>query len=336
MISRKKFIKLVGTATGTLLLPWRQSMQFKPTNKILRFGLCADPHHDIIPDGKERLQKFVSKAQAEQVDFILQLGDFCFPKIENRSFLKIWQQFDGARYHVLGNHDMDISSKEETMDFWGMPNKYYAFDRGGYHFIVLDANYIRKDGIYQDYKHANFYIDSSQRTFINEEQIRWLQEDLANTSLPTIIFSHQSLVNTQSGIKNRLEIQQILEESNRKAGYQKVIACFNGHDHIDFSRTLNQIHYVEINSMSYHWVGAEYEDESRYPKSYYQKRPNLGKVAPYQDSLYAIVTIDPAGYILIEGVRSEWVNPSPQKLGVPENVKGNRLSPVISDYKLQI
>ncbi len=88
----------------------------------------ADPHADLEPDHMERLESFMTEVDERKPDFILQLGDFCFPKKENAAFLNLWNQYTGLKYHVLGNHDMDISSKEVIMDFLGMPSRYYSFD----------------------------------------------------------------------------------------------------------------------------------------------------------------------------------------------------------------
>jgi len=280
----------------------------------------------------DRLEKFIDKANHKDLDFIIQLGDFCFPKKEHSGFLNLWNEFTKPKYHVLGNHDMDVSSKGETMDFWGMPDNYYSFDQKGIHFIVLDANYLYSDHRYIDYDTANFYVEDKLRTYINPAQINWLINDLQNTELPTIIFSHQSLINPIWGIKNRVQIQEILEKENQRVAYQKIIACLNGHDHIDFHRTLNSIHYLEINSMSYQWLGEAYSNKSRYPESFYDTYQHLDKLAPYKDSLFAFAEIDVhQNKMTIEGIQSEWLAPSPADLDVPKQVYGAQSSASISD-----
>ena len=62
------------------------------------------------------MEKFIAFSQQEKTDFNIQLGDFCFPKKENKGFLDIWNTYKGPKYHVLGNHDMDTSSKQETIE----------------------------------------------------------------------------------------------------------------------------------------------------------------------------------------------------------------------------
>ncbi|GJM29059.1 MAG: hypothetical protein DHS20C17_16940 [Cyclobacteriaceae bacterium] len=219
------------------------------------------------------------------------------------------------------------------MDFWGMESTYYSFDQKGYHLVILDANFLNLDGKYVDYADANFYIDDAHRTWVHPEQIEWLAEDLRNTNLPTVIFTHQGLAHDLWGIKNRTQIQRTLERANQEAGFTKVIACFNGHNHVDACRKINNIYYVEINSLSYQWLGEKYQCTTRYTEEIYRLKPVLSNVAPCEDALYAIISLSNQG-IIIEGVRSQWIGPSPQELGLPPGFYSVPFTPVISDRDL--
>ena len=341
--SRRQFLQHLGLVSSTFVLQIPFFSSCKTTKKIsnesasLVFGIMADVHADLIPDKMERLEKFIHKASSKNVDFIVQLGDFCFPKKENLDFLHLWNQFKKPKYHLLGNHDMDVSSKTETMGFWEMPKAYYSFDEKGIHFVVLDPNYLYHDHQYKDYDTANFYVDDNWRTYVNPKQIAWLIDDLSATKLPTIILSHQSLINPFGGIKNRIQIQEILEKENLRVGYQKIMACLNGHDHIDFHRTINGIHYIEINSMSYQWLGEKYSNKTRYPADFYKKYQHLDKLGSYKDSLFAFMEIDlKNGQLKIEGVQSEWIAPSPDDLNIPKQVYGMQNSANISDRILNL
>jgi len=338
--NRRDFLQQFRNCASAYILPisfyssCKSSQVFDPASSM-SFGMIADAHADLIPDKMERLEKFIEKAIEKDLDFIVQLGDFCFPKKENKDFLNLWNQFKNPKYHLLGNHDMDVSSKEVTMDFWGMPNTYYSFDEQGIHFVVLDPNYLYTDDHYVDYNEANFYVQDDLRTYINPEQIDWLIQDLKQTTLPTIILSHQSLFNPQSGIKNRSLIQDVLEKENKRVGFQKIIACFNGHDHIDFQQQINGIHYIEINSMSYLWLGEKYSNKSSYPVALYQQYQHLDKLGMYQDSLFALIEIDMTkGRMKIEGIQSDWLTPSPDELNIPDPVFNKEYTAEISDRVL--
>ena len=330
-MERRNFLKHSISATYLALIYPKLLFSSPERGSKLNFGIISDTHADMLPDTLDRLESFIAMAIRRDVQFIIQLGDFCHPREQERDFLKIWNQFPGPRYHVLGNHDMDFATKEETMEYWQMPSKYYSFDQGNFHFIILDANYLNQEGKYTDYQRANFYVDDKYRAFIPPEQIEWLKDDLQKTNKNVMIFSHQSLINPCWGIKNRIEIQDILEKVNKNDSETKVVACFNGHDHIDFHRFINGIHYLEINSASYQWLGEAFSNKTRYAKEYYEHYQHLDKVAPYKDPVYCFINATDDGKLIIDGVKSQWLAPSPQELGVPEQVYGCRNSAQISN-----
>lgn len=328
-MNRREFVEFSSAGIGALLLP-QPILNFTSFSNAdtLTFGLVTDVHHGMIPDTQSRLEEFIEQAQAKEVDFIIQLGDFCHLEEKSKSFLKSWNSFAGNKYHVLGNHDMDLCSKEEIMEFWGMESNYYSFTEKGIRFIVLDANFLYQDGKYIPYNKANFYVDSTLRTFIDQEQIEWFEGELSASKLPTIVISHQSLWHYQSGVKNRLSLQQIMEKHT-----DKIICCFNGHNHIDFHHQQNGIHYLEVNSMSYQWLGDKYKT-NRYPSELLKDYKWLDHLAPYQDPLYAFIEISSEGVLSMTGKKSKWLPPSPVELGVPAQTFGNQYSAEISDYKI--
>ncbi|EAR02034.1 metallophosphoesterase family protein [Maribacter sp. HTCC2170] len=331
-MDRRYFINKIGLGTAATVVPTTM-LSFAPSinteKNELNFGIIADVHKDLMPDANRRLEEFISEANQREVDFIIQMGDFCMAEEENTAFMNIWETYKGPKYHVLGNHDMDRHSKKEMLDYWGMPKTYYSYDFQGFHFVVLDANFLFQDGKFIDYEKANFYVDSSLRTFIDDAQIEWFKADLEATKLPTVVFSHQSLWHYEWGVKNRLALQRIME-----AQKEKVICCMNGHNHIDFHHYQNGIDYIEINSASYQWMSDKYRSTERYSKELYEEYKWLANLAPYKDPLYAFATLNPKGSLIIEGVKSEWMPPSPFDIGKPKGILGSQLSAEISDYKL--
>ena len=211
--------------------------------------------------------------------------------------------------HVLGNHDMDKGSKADIMKKWGMDAPYYSFVKNDFQFIILDCNYILKDGTHKDYLKGNFYIDSSKRDLVNPEQIKWLEKTLDESDKQCIIISHQSLDEVWTGntIPNRLEVRSVLEAANRKSGYQKVIACFCGHHHLDHHMVIEGIHYIHINSASYYYVGDGFGSD--------------GAKAMYSEPLYCFVSLDPAGKITIDGRKGVFLSPTPADKKYPNAEK---------------
>lgn len=306
---------------GTALLGPHAWANGQAQQKSLRFGVCADVHKDIMHDADARLNTFVDRMNRERVDFIIQLGDFCRPYERNNDFMKIWRSFKGPAYHVLGNHDTDGGfTREQTVAYWNMPATYYAFDRGGFRFVVLDGNDKTEPS------------QSGYARYIGAAQQQWLRRQLETTDRSVIVFSHQSL-EEPGGVENGAAIRAILADANRTAGRRKVLACFNGHHHIDHCRRINDIDYIQINSMSYFWMGGDHQ-HIRYSDEIDKQYPWIKYTAPYRDPLFALITLQPDGTIRIEGTRSEWVGPAPWDLGYAKD-KDTRIVPAISTRRLE-
>lgn len=288
------------------------------TSGKVRLGIITDVHHDFFPDAEERLSKFIRAAEAAQVDFIIQLGDFVYPAVKNTSFVNIWNSFKGKKYHALGNHDMDAGTKSAFMSFVGHNlGAHYSFDAGGFHFVVLDNNFIKQGNTYVDYANKNYTnYAGSAIAHVSPSQIEWLREDLSKTDKPSILFSHQPLNNS---ISNSQEVLGLIREENKKG--KKVIAAFSGHLHKNWSMAVDDVHHVQINSASYFYVNPEHPKYyGRYPKDVEDKYPILPQMAPYDDSLFAIVEIDgPSRTLNIEGRNANFMPPSPYDLGYYTN-----------------
>ena len=255
-------------------------------------------------------------------NFIIQLGDFSLPRKQNQPFIDQWNSFNGPKYHVLGNHDMrDFGyKKEETMNWWKMEKRYYSFDHNNFHFIVLDGND-------ENPKPWNGYV-----RYIGSEQKLWLKDNLKKTLKPTIVFSHQSL-EAKGGIANREEIRNILEKSINKNGQPKVVACLSGHHHTDYVKSINKIPYIQINSMSYKWVGDKFQYK-RFSPQIEEAFPNLSKTCPYKEPLYAVLTLDPEQEMLhIEGRKTSFIGPTPNELKIPD---ADKMNPTISERNIKI
>lgn len=296
--------------------------------KPVTFAVISDLHQDIAHDAEERLGTFLRAANDNQVDFIIELGDFCMPKEENKPFLKRWQDYAGEKYMLLGNHDMDNCSKEEVMQFIGMNNRYYSFDKGDFHFIVLDPNNIYDGEKYIPYENGNYFGYGEKVSYVDPEQVEWLKKDLQSTDKRCIIFSHQSF---ECSSQNREDIRKIFEDENLRAGYKKVAVAFSGHDHTNYMKEINGIAYIQINSASNQWVGEKYACPERFSDEINQKRPALKYTLPYKDALYGIVTLTGDG-MQLKGVKSEFIAPGPEELGITD--RPQPLVPWIEDLQL--
>lgn len=317
-LTRRRFLaRATGTAAAlSLPLP---ALARAPGKGKVRIGMISDIHQDVMHDGIKRLGAFLEAMRQAKPDCIVQLGDFCKPAPGNKPFLDLWNAYDGPRYHVIGNHDMDGGfRREQTVAWYGMPGRFYGFEHGGVRFLVLDGN--DPGGTKGGYNR-----------FIGDEQKTWLENELATTKLPVVVLIHQPL-DLPGGLVNQLEIRAMLEK-DRGPEHAGVAAVFGGHCHQDGVNRIGGIAHVQINSASYVWLPGNarrnvYDEES------HRKYPYLNHVAPYRDPLWALVTLDlDAGTLSIEGRASEWVGPDPWTRGAPEKDYPRDTSrPAISDW----
>lgn len=294
--------------------------------KPLKFAIASDFHAQDVPDGEERIASFIRAAKDEKVDFIIELGDFCRLDSAGQVYLKLWDSFEGDKYHVIGNHDMDSYTPEEYVAGMKMPGRYYSFDKGDFHFIVLDGNNLYDGKEYTHYAKANYYVDPKMRAFIDPEQMAWLKQDLAATDKKCVLFSHQSI---EQFLNNGATVRQILEEENRRAGFKKVVLAFGGHNHSNYTKEINGITYMQINSASYVWIDKPSMTEKRYPKEVNDKYSLLKYSMTYTKALYAIVTLDSKGAI-VKGTEAEFVPPTPKDLNMGDSIDHY---PLVSNIK---
>ncbi|MCO5238794.1 MAG: metallophosphoesterase [Chitinophagaceae bacterium] len=265
MVNRKKFILSSLTFIAGAKLTHAGEYGFS-RDKPLRFGIVTDLHYaDRAPSGSryykqsfEKLSECVDLMNQEKVDFLIELGDFKDQSAspdekETLRFLETieskFREFKGPVYHVLGNHDMDSISKDQFLSLiqnsgFSKAQNYYSFNTRGFHFIVLDANYIR-EGL--DYDHGNF---DWRDCHVPEEQLNWLEEDLKRHPQPTVVFIHQQLDGPAfAGDHSRYcphnadRIRAILEQSGN------VLIAFQGHYHDGGFNVINRIYYYTLKAV---------------------------------------------------------------------------------------
>ena len=260
-VTRRDFLQTSGLIFGGISLGLPLSCAQKTNNrKILSFVIVTDAHYaDAAARGERhyresqpKMAECVALANDKKVDFIIELGDYKDqdePAAEENTLTyldtieKIFRQFNGPRYHVLGNHDMDSISKKQFMahvDNTGITNTtgYYSFNSEKLHFVILDANY-NSDG--SDYDHGNFnWTDAN----IPSDELNWLADDLKSTFFPVIVFVHQQLDgNDNHSIRNASKVRDILQNSG------KVLAVFQGHNHKGAYSIIEGIHYYTLKAM---------------------------------------------------------------------------------------
>lgn len=232
---------------------------FKLPSVPVRFGIVADCHYADRPaylgrdcrSADRRLADCIAAFNALHLDFAVSLGDLkddsgdvartvaALEHVES-----VFATFDGPRYHVLGNHDMDVLSKEEVLSrisntgfAKALPR--YAFSRGGVRFLVLDANF-NADG--SDYCRGNF---DWRIAVVPEKDKEWLGLELERSREPVVILCHQRLDTSDDlAVANASEIRAMLERSG------KVVAVFTGHHHAGGFSRIGGIPYYTVKGLA--------------------------------------------------------------------------------------
>jgi Icc protein len=319
--SRRDFLKLSSASLFSLAIPESIMGLFSESSCSISFGLISDLHHDIVPDGAERLQSFLDEMEIQKPNALIQLGDFAIPSAENQILIDRFNSAHNSILHVLGNHDIDGGfSWEEFLNAYGMNSRYYSRIVEGVKLIVLDGNEPGSE------KYKNGYF-----SYIGKTQQEWLIDELSVASEPVLIISHQPIAGIYT-IDNALEIQKILARFS-----DKILLAINGHAHVDQHILLEGINYIHINSASYYWVGDKLAHQS-YSIKIHKNYPQLQNTCPYSESLFALLTIDPKERkIQLKGRKANWVGPSPLELNYPILSKEEQalyLNPRISSRKI--
>lgn len=276
----------------------------------MRFLVFTDLHYDAVPDGDRRLNELMKAAKEKGADLILNLGDTCHPKAENRKIVETVRNCGIPCYMIPGNHDTDIWSESEVLHFWGLQKAYYSIVKGHVKFIFLNT------------------VELQDGAIIPAEQIAWLQEELRSNHY-FVILTHQSLSNDfvtsngkSRGIRNRKEIQTILEKNDEE---KRVLLCINGHDHGCDVKQINGIYYYTLNSASYIWQNVK--ETFPYGEDIHARYPHLKNMILYKQALHCMVTIDDTGNAVMEGVEGDYLTVSPDSIGMSSMWNGVHVMP---------
>jgi hypothetical protein len=159
-LGRRAFLR-----NGTLLLAAAPGLDARSLfadeeQPRLRFGVMTDLHYaDKPPSGTRhyretpaKLDEAAARIAESEPEFVVELGDL-IDAADSRELELDWlkridKEFAAIakdRHYVLGNHCVTTLTKAEFLDGVEQEASYYSFDRGGFHFVVLDSCF-RGDG----------------------------------------------------------------------------------------------------------------------------------------------------------------------------------------------
>ena len=339
-MNRREFLKAGAVLGGAAVLPGTGCGA--EAGRPLKVCVFADLHFTpgvYTNDTPEFLERILARAEKENCDMVIHLGDMVQNVSEKpvRELIERYNSFRIPSYHVIGNHEQDGTTHEETLEALGLKKGYYSFDRGGFRFVILDPNYFcNEPGKYIHHSKGNYFQRSviSTINWIPPDQFEWLKATLEESPHPCVVLSHQSFERHISGVTNSAEVRRLFREVNaRHPGRVRLV--INGHYHIDHLRILDNIPYWDVNSANMYYWGQR---QREYPKEYLAAHAgapytlgDCGETLGWKDPLSAILTLYPNGRIRIDGSESDWLfGIAPAMADLPEYDPSDRLiAPVI-------
>jgi 3',5'-cyclic AMP phosphodiesterase CpdA len=197
------------------------------------------------------LASLVELAQADmrdevRPDLVINLGDVIEDESPEKDrehygqFVAMLREIGKPVLHVAGNHDTINLTAADLCAMWGHATAAtYSQDHHGIHFAVL-----------RTIEHRN------ERIELPAEQIEWLEQDLAKTTLPSIVLMHHPASEMRLEGNRwfekaphvcRVVERRALREDIRNSG--KVLAVFNGHVHWNHFDVIAGIPYITLQSL---------------------------------------------------------------------------------------
>jgi predicted phosphodiesterase len=242
-----------------LLAGWKQADASTKKKSKFSFAFLTDIHLNKGDNNCfQGIEKAINSAKSNKVDFILTGGDnvdIDGLKKDSETAHNLYGKYasvianSGIEYHAtIGNHDR-FWGCEKTDPLYNeglfekyMNTSYYSYDHKGWHFIVLNTS----------------------NSVVDEEQKKWLAQDLLNTknTTPIIISTHVPFLsvyypvlsgkyNSNDTFKNFKEILDMFEDKNLKLVLQ-------GHMHLYEEIKVKAIQFITAGAVSASWWGGNY------------------------------------------------------------------------------
>jgi len=287
-MKRRNWLKNAGLAAGSVLATsFPKNLSSEEARVALKVAHITDVHitSQAVPRFQACLQEIVKK---HKVDFFLNGGDSImaadYADITRDRVMELWTAWDKGIevvqdyeiYSCLGNHDMwwaapdrqdEMYGKDYVVKRLGISNRYYSFDKEGWHFIILDGN---NEGISLD-----------------EEQFIWLKDDLANlpSNTPTVLMSHYPGMGVAPHFVGGMHSDYKKLKSLFWEHKDKVKAFLSGHNHLDDYAKYNGVQYCCNGAMSGFWWG-EGDKESAGKGYYLETPPGYAILTLYKDGTF--------------------------------------------------
>ncbi|MBD3167188.1 hypothetical protein GF324_11345 [bacterium] len=270
---RRDFVKLSALGAGAMMLPWGcATTTTKARKPDFSAAFMTDMH---VYDEKKAAEGFetclrYAMDRPDPAQFIITGGDLAMDilatGVEEADaqyelyFGAIDRTVNVPVHHVIGNHDTlgvykdsgltpdhPKFGKTYFLERFKQDKPYKSFDHDGWHFVLLDTVGI-------DVENRDYY------GHIDEEQLRWLDDDLASANKPTVIAMHIPLLTSYNERREGIEkpdhkkavvgnVPQVIDVMEK----HPVKLVLGGHLHINESYTFRGIEYANIGAVSGRW-----------------------------------------------------------------------------------
>lgn len=279
-MKRRELLRNIGLTAGAVALSGASAVASAAgtgkRKRILRLAHITDVHIRPEYDAPGRFKKCMDAIKKDKPDFFLNGGDTIYAadyKHISRERVneqwKIWQDCRNEikEYEVhscLGNHDMwwaapdkqdSMYGKDHVVKQLGIPNRYYSFDKKGWHFIILDSN-------------------NKNAGSLDDEQRNWLENDLAKLAAktPVLLLSHYPLLAACTHLDGggmhtdyKYLVNLFVQHKD------KIKTCVSGHIHLQDKVVYNDVQYFCNGALSGFWW--EDGDKNSAGKCYYLQTP---------------------------------------------------------------
>lgn len=293
-LTRRRFL----TAAGTAALGWPllNSIEAAPTasdagrKRTLRLAHFTDVHVQPERAAAQGMAAALKHVQGldDPPSLIVAGGDAVMDSLaadaaRTRLQWKLWHRTLKAECSlpvepVIGNHDVwgwdktrsrtDAKEKQwgkqRALDEFSLKERYRSFDRGGWHFIILDSIYPDAETVY--------------RGQLDEKQFAWLAADLKRTPAggPVVVVSHIPIL-TVAGVEfsdviaKKPQSRRMLSHQDARRlvhlfkKHPNVKLCLSGHLHLTERAEYAGVTYLCSGAVSGNWwKGKHYETAEGY------------------------------------------------------------------------
>lgn len=269
IVTRRDFLRVASLGTSAMALPWWACAPAR-LGPDFTAAFMTDIHMNGERNAPEGFRKALSHMQTlpNRPSMMITGGDLaydCLHKTPADADIQ-YDLFDDAMatsdipvHHTLGNHDVigvyedsgmtgdePLYGKAYFRRRFGRDQIYTSFDHEGWHFVLLDT------------------VGIGERTYhgwVDEDQLDWLEKDLARANKPTVVVGHIPLFSSYGELKSGIEapdhpkavvnnVNDVAAVLLRSPGVKLVLA---GHLHINERWIYKGVEFANVGAVSGGW-----------------------------------------------------------------------------------